>query len=80
VRRLWPVARVAERFHVLPSAVAKSLNSDPARIDLVCFGLLEYADALAAFRRANPAELKAWRGSPLMEAVTLNDMPRPEDL
>jgi len=35
--------------------------------------LLAYAEAHAAYRRANKDELKAWRGNRMMEMVEEND-------
>lgn len=52
MRRLLAVARVAEAFHVLPAAAARSLDDDPGQMDLVCLELLGYASIKDAFDRA----------------------------
>jgi hypothetical protein len=58
---------------VLPSVVARDLDEDPEQLSLVCFPLLQYAEAHSVYRRANASELKAWGGSRLMDQVTEND-------
>ena len=58
---------------MLPSVVARDLDEDPEQLSLVCYPLLQYAEAHAAYRRASASELKAWRGSRLMDQVTEND-------
>ena len=58
---------------MLPSVVARDLDEDPEQLSLVCYPLLQYAEAHAAYRRASAVELKAWRGSRLMDQVTEND-------
>lgn len=67
--RLWICATVGKEFGVLPSAVARDLDDDPEQLSLLCLPLLRYAEAWAAYRRANKAELKAWRGSAMMRKV-----------
>ena len=73
VARLWLCAVVAREFGVLPSAVARDLDEDPEQLSLLCLSLLRYAEAHAAYRRANKHELKAGRDSPMMRKVEETD-------
>ncbi len=54
--------------------MANELDEDPERVALLCIPLLRYAEAHAAYRRANADELKAWQGSPMMARVQANDI------
>ena len=75
VRRLWLVATVADQFHQLPSMVARSLDSDPSRIDLAVIPLLRYNEAKHAFDNSKDSDdLKPWQGNKIMEAVMKNTM------
>jgi hypothetical protein len=67
------VAKVAKEFGVLPSQAARAMDADPEGIDLIALGLIRYAEAHAAYRRANKEELKAWQGSKVMAIVEEND-------
>jgi hypothetical protein len=73
VMRDWMVAQIADRFHVLPSVVARDLDNDPERLSLQCLPLLAYAEAYRVYRRGNKAEIKRWSDSKVMELVTTND-------
>jgi hypothetical protein len=73
VQRQWLVAKVAKEFGVLPSQAARAMDADPEGIDLIGLGLLRYAEAHAAYRRADKTELKAWQGSKVMAMVEEND-------
>ena len=64
---------MAKDFGLSPYAVARELDEDPERLLLSCHSLLQYAEAHAAYRRASASELKAWKGSKLMEQVEAND-------
>ena len=54
---------------MLPSAVARDLDDDPEQSAILCLSMLRYAEAHAAFRRANKEELKAWRDNHYMDLV-----------
>jgi hypothetical protein len=67
------IATVAETFHVLPSVAARDLDEDPERLSLLCLPLLRYAEAKQAEENSkSEEELKAWKGSKIMEAVLEN--------
>lgn len=62
------IATVADRFHQLPSAVARDLDEDPEQLSLECVPLLHYAEAKSVYDRAkDKSELGAWEDSPVME-------------
>lgn len=66
---------VAESWGVSPLQAARELDDDPEQLALVCIPLLRYAEAKRALDGAkteDDAALKAWKGSPLMEAVKQN--------
>lgn len=63
---------VAREWGVLPSQAALDLDDDPEQLALACIPLLRYAQAHAAFKRANKTELKGWRGVPVMDEVEVN--------
>jgi hypothetical protein len=56
-------------FHVLPSVVARALDKDPARTDLVALDMLEYSRALADHKSADKKAIEAWGDSAIMRAV-----------
>lgn len=60
---------MAKEFGVLPAVVARDLDRDPEQLSLLCLPLLRYAEAHAAYRRANKTELKAWKNSEMMRQV-----------
>jgi len=64
---------VAETFHVLPTVVARDLDSDPEQMSLLCVSLLRYAEAKRAEETAkSEEELASWKGSEVMEKVLRN--------
>jgi hypothetical protein len=70
VRRLWTVAVIAKEFGVLPSVVARDLDSDAELMALVCLDFLRYSEAKSVFDNAESDEaLKPWRGSEMMAMV-----------
>ena len=46
------VAAIAEAFHVLPSVVARDLQTDPLRLSVACLKLIRYRDCKADYERA----------------------------
>lgn len=72
VARLWLVTQVAKEFNVLPTVAAADMDSDPQRMTLAALMLLRYAAAKEAFDRDDEKELKLWRRSKMMQAVTKN--------
>lgn len=68
--RLWLVAVVAERFHVLPSVAARDLDEDPEHLSLLCMQLLRYAEAKNAFEAAE--DKAALGSSEMMSRVARN--------
>jgi hypothetical protein len=71
-------AVIAREFGVLPSAVARDLDDDPEQLSAVCLSMLRYAEAHAAYRRANKDELKGWSGNAVMAMVERNDFAKVE--
>jgi len=70
VARLMAIARVAETFHVLPSVVARDLDTDPERLSLTCMTLLQYSEAHSAEKRSSSKDdMKIWRGNKVMDMV-----------
>lgn len=66
------VARIAERFHVLPSAVARDLEEDPDQLSARCLTLLDYATVKRAEESSRDQDdLKPWKG-PMLELVLRN--------
>lgn len=64
---------VAEAFHVLPSIVARDLDSDPEMLSLKVLPLLRYAEAYHVLKHADSKDtLKSWAGSKVMEEVKRN--------
>ena len=71
--RQWLIAQIADRFHALPSVVARELEDDPERLSAECLPLLAYADAYRAYQRNDKSEMKRWKFSTLMDLVIEND-------
>lgn len=74
MRRQFTVARVAETFHVLPSQVARALDDDAEQLDLVCLGLLGYANVKAQFDQAGSDDksIEHLKDHPYMLSVRRN--------
>lgn len=60
-------------FGVLPSQARRAISRDPDKLDLRAIPLVRYAQAHAVYRRNNPAEMKRWRGDPMLARVIDND-------
>lgn len=71
---------MAKEFGVLPSQVRDDLDDDPEMLSLKVLPLLRYAEAHAAYRRANKSELKAWKDSSIMRLVERNDVELVQEL
>lgn len=56
-------------FGISPIQAREELEDDHEGLILAVLPMLAYADAHAAYRRANKVELKAWQGSRMMERV-----------
>lgn len=70
VERLLILARVGQTFNTLPSVVARALDEDPERIDIICASFLTYAQGKAAYDAAKGDEKKLTAYSQnLMDAV-----------
>jgi len=70
---MWTVAVIADQFHVLPTIVARDLETDPEQLSKECQRLLSYAQAKRAFDAAEDSkDLEFWKGSKLMNAVEIN--------
>ena len=65
------MATVAREFQVLPSVVARDLDSDPEMLSLECLSLLQYASAKALWD-SDPKRARS-EGSAVMEQVIDND-------
>ena len=52
-----------------PRAVLRELREDPDRLVMACIPLLNFAEAHAVHKRADKAELKAWRDSRMLALV-----------
>ncbi len=67
VGRLWLLAKIGQTFSQLPSVVAKALDEDPERIDLVCATMLGYGNTKHAFDAAkgDDTKLKNYSGDVL---------------
>lgn len=74
ISELWMIALIAEAFHVLPSIVARDIETDPNQLSAKCLHFLRYRDAYQAFKAAKKQDdLKSWEGSKMMDAVITND-------
>jgi len=58
VGRLWLLAKIGETFSQLPSVVAKALDEDPERIDLVCATMIGYGKTKNAYDAASGDDTK----------------------
>ena len=74
MRRQLTLGRVAEHFHVLPSAAARALDEDPEQLDLVCLELLTYASVKGQFDAAGTDDdaIKHLKDHPHMLTVRRN--------
>jgi len=48
------------------------LEPEEPELSLACIALLRYSEAHAAYKRADKTELKAWKGSAVMNQVEEN--------
>ena len=58
VGRLWLLAKIGQTFSQLPSVVAKALDEDPERLDLVCATMLGYGQTKNAYDAAKGDDAK----------------------
>jgi hypothetical protein len=68
---------VAEKFHQLPSVVARELDVDSSDLNVRACTYLRYAEAKAAWDRVHKGggsekDLESWKGDWAMEAVEDN--------
>ncbi len=58
VGRLWLLAKIGQTFSQLPSVVAKALDEDPERIDLICATMIGYGNTKEAYDAAGGDDKK----------------------
>lgn len=58
---------MAERFHALPSVVAREMDEDPEHLNVICADLLAYREAHGVLRRADAEETKRWKASEMFQ-------------
>ena len=72
------IAMIADKFHALPSVVARDLDDDPEQLSLSCLSLLSYAQAKAIFddamKSGDHKTLDAYQESDLMSRVRRNTL------
>ena len=69
VGRLWLIAQIARTFGISPIQAREELEDDAEGLLLKVLPFHSYAEAYAAYRRADATELKAWRESRMMRRV-----------
>lgn len=69
------IAQIADRFHVLPTAVEKDLDNDPDLTAMRCVELLAYAETFYKWKGAKNEQefLKQLNNSESAKAVIEND-------
>ena len=74
VGRLWLLAKIGQTFSQLPSVVAKALDEDPERLDLVCATMLGYGQTKNAYDAAkgDDAKLRKTYSEDVLAAIRKN--------